>query len=82
MNKARLPSYLEPRKSGILIRLGKSNDGGYLVNAEDIKKPDCVVSFGIGLDWSFEEGFLKHKQVPIFAFDGSLGKAPRPHDKR
>jgi len=39
------------------IRLGKSNDGGYVVAKELIYKSKTLISFGIGNDISFEEDF-------------------------
>lgn len=67
-----LPMILQPFKCDDLVRLGKDNDGGYLVNIEDVKKTTKLVSFGVKDDWSFEEDFLKINDCPYIAYDGSV----------
>ena len=52
-----------------LVRLGKNNDGGYLVCKNSITETDCLISFGINDDFSFEEDFKNKKNIPIFAYD-------------
>jgi len=52
-----------------LVRVGKDNDGGYLVNEKDILKTDKLISFGIGEDISFEEQFCHIKNIPVVAYD-------------
>lgn len=69
-----LPSFLKPKKSKNLIRLGKKNDGGYLVEKEDVIQSDLLISFGISDDWSFEESFYICNNLDIYAYDGSLSK--------
>jgi hypothetical protein len=73
LQRATLPKYLIPFESDSLVRLGRKNDGGYMVAAEDISKADVLVSFGVNDDWSFEEQFLAQNPVPLFAFDSSMG---------
>jgi hypothetical protein len=73
VERAVLPAYLIPFQNDSLIRLGRNNDGGYIVAAEDILVADVLVSFGVNDDWSFEEQFLAQNPVPLFAFDGSMG---------
>ena len=55
----KLPKIFRPFECLQLIRLGKDNDGGYIVNKHDVDKTDLLISFGIGNDWSFEKVFLK-----------------------
>ncbi len=52
-----------------LVRLGKNNDGGYLVCKNSIEVSDYLISFGINDDFSFEEDFKNKKNIPIFAYD-------------
>jgi len=40
-----------------LIRVGKDNDGGYVIPYEIISKTDVLLSYGINKDWSFEKYF-------------------------
>ena len=71
--KAVLSSALKPNYCDDIIRLGRKNDGGYLVSESDISASDKLLSFGIYDDWSFEEDFAKINDVPIVAFDASSG---------
>ena len=57
MIKAYLPKFFFYHTSNSLIRLGKKNDGGYLVSKNDIDKSDLLLSLGIYDDWSFENDF-------------------------
>lgn len=50
-------------------RLGKDNDGGYVVPVEALEKSDILLGYGIGSDNSFEDEFsLKYKKRS-FGFD-------------
>jgi hypothetical protein len=69
-----LPNFLEPCYTDDLMRVGKDNDGGYLVSLEDITKSDLLISIGISFDWSFEKRFKAiNKEIIIFTYDGSVG---------
>lgn len=69
-----LPNFLEPCYTDDLLRVGKDNDGGYLVSLEDITKSDLLISIGISFDWSFEKRFKAiNKEIIIFTYDGSVG---------
>lgn len=68
MPKIFMPYYCED-----MIRLGKDNDGGYLVNEKDVKNSICLLSFGIGADISFEEQFIKQNELcNIIAYDSTI----------
>jgi hypothetical protein len=67
-----LPRFFQPFQCNDLIRLGKDNDGGYLVNKQDIFKSKSLLSFGIGEDWSFEQDFMSLNDCPLRAYDKSL----------
>lgn len=54
-----------------MIRLGKNNDGGYLINSKDIERTEVLLSFGIGEDCTFEKHFTR----PCIAYDKSVTKA-------
>jgi hypothetical protein len=70
--KAKLPNFFIFKSAKDLVRLGKSNDGGYLVSQSDIIKTDALIGLGICDDWSFEENFVKQKDVPVYAYDASI----------
>lgn len=71
-----LPKILQPFYCSDLIRLGKDNDGGYLVNKKDIEKSSRLLSFGVGNDTSFEEDFVKVNDCRVDAYDGTIEKGP------
>ena len=62
--------FFKPKHNYYLERIGKENDGGYLINSEAILKSDYLLSFGIFDDWSFEKNFIKYnKSAKIFCYD-------------
>ncbi|MDC0444497.1 hypothetical protein OAM78_04105 [Alphaproteobacteria bacterium] len=67
-----LPTCFKPSFADDLLRLGRTNDGGYVVKSNDVSKSDHLISFGINDDWSFESDFRKQHNVPISAFDASV----------
>lgn len=79
MHKLKLPKILQPFDCDDLIRLGKSNDGGYLVNQQDILKTNKLVSFGIGEDFSFEQQFLNLNNCGLTSYDSSVDINKEPH---
>mgnify|MGYP003650178078 CR=1 FL=1 len=72
--KSTLPNFFEFQPSKDLIRIGRDNDGGYLVVEEDVIHSEVLIGLGINDDWSFEEDFTKWKDVPVLAFDASVNK--------
>src|SRR6056300_476597 len=68
-----LDNCLKPKFQYQLTRLGKKNDGGYLIGNETIKKADVFISFGIKNDWSFEKDFKKiNNKAKIYCYDNQL----------
>jgi len=67
-----LPKSFKFKQAKDLIRIGKDNDGGYLISKKDLLKSDFLLSLGICDDWSFEKNFLKKNKVPLHAYDASL----------
>ncbi len=70
--KARLPNYFSFSQANDLVRIGRQNDGGYLVSMSDIEKSDLLIGLGICDDWSFENDFIRHKDVEVIAYDASV----------
>lgn len=67
------PERLKPKKNFLLKRIGKDNDGGYLVDLNSIKNSKSLISFGINDDWSFEDSFSKlNLNCKIFCYDNNL----------
>lgn len=69
MKSTLLPKIFQPFQCDDIIRLGKDNDGGYLVNYLDVIKSKNLLSFGTGSDISFEKDFTVLNDVPVQSFD-------------
>ena len=71
-----LDKILRPSYNFDLIRIGKNNDGGYLVGRNSLESSRYLISLGIGDDWSFEEDFLKKNtsNVIVKCVDDNLDK--------
>ncbi len=67
-----IPKYLKPKKEYDLIRLGKDNDGGYLVEKGSINNAKALLTLGLGYDWSFEKDFSQKYKKPIFCYDHTV----------
>jgi len=53
-------NYLRPFNETDLIRLGKKSDGGYVISKKSLESGNCLLTFGMSNEWSFEEDFLKY----------------------
>ncbi len=71
MKKVILNHNFCPKGTYNLVRLGKINDSGYLVEKRDIFKSDIIISLGLSMDWSFEEDFLKYNDIPLEGYDAT-----------
>jgi hypothetical protein len=72
------PSVLTVYKSPFTkIRLGKDNDGGYIIAVIPDIKYKIFLAGGIETDISFEENFIKiYPNVKCYAFDGTINGLP------
>lgn len=63
------------------VRLGRNNDGGYVICDIPKIKYDLLLSGGIGKDISFEKDLLKYYFYleKCIAFDGTIKKLPNYH---
>ena len=74
-----LKVYKSPFKK---LRLGKDNDGGYIIADIPNVIYNLFLSGGIENDISFEEDFInKYENVLCLAFDGSIKQLPKKNDK-
>lgn len=72
--KCSLPKELKPiEKTGRLVRLGSTYDGGYICLLDDILGAEVVVSGGINNNWDFEIEFQKLNKAQIHCYDASIG---------
>ena len=67
-----LPKELKPKHCYDLVRLGKNNDGGYLVEKNSLLNSRSLISFGINLDWSFEKDFFLFNQCQVHCYDHTI----------
>lgn len=67
-----LPEEFKPEGLFDLVRVGKNNDGGYLICKKNLEKSEYLLSFGISDDFSFEEDFKKYKNIKIISFDPTV----------
>ncbi len=64
---------LKPKYDYDLVRVGRDNDGGYIVERNSLENAKSLISLGVGDDWSFEEDFLKkNNNINIKCFDDVL----------
>ena len=62
---------IQPYKVGKLIRLGRNNDGGYIIPEVAIHHTHVLFGIGINDDWSFEEDFVRHvPSIKVIGVDG------------
>ena len=45
-NKASLPNFFSVTQARDLVRIGRNNDGGYLISESDIEKSDLLICRG------------------------------------
>ena len=62
----------DPKKIKTLERIGKNNDGGYIIDKENIYNSDILIGLGMSDDWSFEENFNSINSVPTYIYDDSV----------
>jgi hypothetical protein len=75
LNIPRQLNFLAPTVLDDLIRVGRHNDGGYVIPKLIIDKTDILISFGISDDWSFDAQFLSLKpDVEIHAYDHTISR--------
>lgn len=66
----------KPTFTGDLIRLGRSYDGGYVINEMALRQTKYLLSFGVNDDWSFETDVLqRNPTVNVICFDHSVSKS-------
>jgi hypothetical protein len=63
---------IRPIQLNDLVRIGKQQDGGYVIAQRQIDKTEILLSFGISTDWSFDKDFLHRKECRLYAYDYSV----------
>jgi hypothetical protein len=78
MNPQVLTVYKSPFEK---LRIGKDNDGGYIIADIPNVKYNILLAGGIETDISFEEDFInKYPNVKTFAFDGTINNLPKQNN--
>lgn len=68
--------YLRPLVMADICRLGRNNDGGYIVPRSVLTLSEYLISFGLSFDWSFERAFkLQKPEITIDAYDHSVSRS-------
>lgn len=68
-------NFLAPTFVDDLVRIGKQNDGGYLIPKSAVQDTDFLISLGLSEDWSFDEQFKKlNPRIQIHAYDHSVSR--------
>jgi hypothetical protein len=77
---AQILARLKPKSvvGGHLRRVGRDQDGGYVVLSEAVKKRCPVYSLGVGYEASFDLQ-LADEGLPIFQYDHTVDGPPVPH---
>ena len=64
---------LKPIHVTDLIRVGRDNDGGYVIPKSILLKSESLLSYGINKDWSFEKDFNSiNPKSKIHCYDHTL----------
>uniref|UniRef100_A0A6C0DJX3 Methyltransferase FkbM domain-containing protein n=1 Tax=viral metagenome TaxID=1070528 RepID=A0A6C0DJX3_9ZZZZ len=64
------------------IRVGRVNDGGYIIAKCPNITYSLLLSGGIDTDITFEEEFIQlYNNLQCYAFDGSIDKLPKENDR-
>ena len=64
-----LPKQFKPNHLYDLIRLGRNNDGAYLVGKNSVLNANALISFGVHDDCSFEKDFKNLNPANVLCFD-------------
>jgi hypothetical protein len=64
---------IRPVQLNDLVRIGKRQDGGYVISQRQLDGTKVLLSFGISTDWSFDDDFLhRSNNVALYAYDYSV----------
>ena len=71
--KINISKDFRPKYKTKLLRVGRNNDGGYLIPKDAINETKILYSMGLSDDWSFEESLFNLKNdIKIFSYDKSV----------
>lgn len=68
-------NFLAPFVVDEMIRVGKPNDGGYVIPRSSTLEVDTLVSLGVSTDWSFDQHFKRlNPHIQIHAYDHTISE--------
>jgi hypothetical protein len=63
----------KPIAADDLIRLGREEDGGYVISRRCVVESRVLFAFGISIEWSFEKAFARaNPKTTVIGVDGSV----------
>lgn len=71
-NSAILPIQFQPKHISTLIRLGRSFDGGYLIDSRNLDSSTILIGMGLNDDWSFERDFYSRNPIPVYIYNSTV----------
>lgn len=63
---------LKPYYVGEKIRLGRANDGGYVLPKQLLQESECLFSYGINDDITFDEHYIQLTGKKVYAYDHTI----------
>ncbi len=63
---------LKPYYVGEKIRLGRANDGGYVLPKQLLQDSECLFSYGINNDITFDEHYIQLTGKKVYAYDHTI----------
>ncbi len=71
----RLPILIAPKAKHHMVRVGSQYDGGYIIAAPLIDCTDTILTYGLGLNWDFEQKMAQLGHVrKIHCYDHTISK--------
>lgn len=61
-------------------RYGNKSDGGYVLVESPALNIDCIYTFGVGKETSFENAYIADHPVPVHMYDPTIDALPTPND--
>ena len=67
-----LPQTFFPKFAPRLTRIGRNNDGGYVVSSTSVRNTKMIIGLGLADDWSFEKELLRETGAEVICVDHTV----------
>ena len=57
---------------GEKIRIGNTYDGGYVISKQMLEDSECLFSYGINNEISFDEDYIRHTGKKVYGYDHTI----------